>query len=188
MECRWFMGCILMAIILALSGPLIKWRRKWQPTPVFLPGKSHGWWNLVGYSPWGRKELDTTEQLHWDWALDKLLSGIWIYEFIYMYECMWKLSWHLYFCQQRLLPVTTGTYSPRRFITPSSPSPLLSCFQWLMKSYCGCFSVFLHRSFTSPWLSLCFRLSYLVACEQIPWNPDSFYSNSAFKPLSINSP
>ena len=40
------------------------WRRKWQPTPVFLPGKSHGQRNLVGYSPWGRKESDTTEQLH----------------------------------------------------------------------------------------------------------------------------
>ena len=30
------------------------WRRKWQPTPVFLPGKSHGWRSLVGCSPWGR--------------------------------------------------------------------------------------------------------------------------------------
>ena len=37
------------------------WRRKWQPTPVLLPGKSHGWRNLVGYSPWGCKESDTTE-------------------------------------------------------------------------------------------------------------------------------
>ena len=35
--------------------------RKWQPTPVLLPGKSHGWRSLLGYSPWGRKELDTTE-------------------------------------------------------------------------------------------------------------------------------
>ena len=42
----------------------ISWRRKWQPTPIFLPGKSHGQRNLVGYSPWGRKESDTTEQLH----------------------------------------------------------------------------------------------------------------------------
>ena len=33
-------------------------------TPVFLPGKSHGWWSLVGYHPWGRKELDMTEELH----------------------------------------------------------------------------------------------------------------------------
>ena len=40
------------------------WSRKWQPTPVFLPGKSQGLRSLVGYAPWGRKELDTTEQLH----------------------------------------------------------------------------------------------------------------------------
>ena len=39
------------------------WRRKWQPTPVFLPGKSHGLRSLVGYSLWGCKELDTTERL-----------------------------------------------------------------------------------------------------------------------------
>ena len=36
-------------------------RRKWQPTPVFLPGKSHGWRILLGYSPWGCKESDMTE-------------------------------------------------------------------------------------------------------------------------------
>ena len=42
----------------------IPWRRKWQPTPVLLPGESHGGRILVGYSPWGRKELDTTERLH----------------------------------------------------------------------------------------------------------------------------
>ena len=40
------------------------WRRKWQPTPVLLPGKSHGQKSLVGYSPWGLKESDTTERLH----------------------------------------------------------------------------------------------------------------------------
>ena len=34
---------------------------KWQPTPVLLPGKSHGWRSLVGYSPWGRKVSDMTE-------------------------------------------------------------------------------------------------------------------------------
>ena len=39
-------------------------RRNWQPTPVFLPGKPHGWRNLTGYSPWGHKELDTTERPH----------------------------------------------------------------------------------------------------------------------------
>jgi len=39
------------------------WRRAWQPTPVFLPGEFHGQRSLAGYSPWGRKELDMTEQL-----------------------------------------------------------------------------------------------------------------------------
>ena len=39
----------------------IPWRRKWQPTPVFLPGKSHGQRSLVGYNPWGRKESNVTE-------------------------------------------------------------------------------------------------------------------------------
>ena len=42
---------------------MILWRRAWKPTPVFLPGKSHGQRSLAGYSPWGCKELDTTEQL-----------------------------------------------------------------------------------------------------------------------------
>ena len=42
----------------------IPWRRKWQPTPVFLPGKSHGQRNLKGYSPWSRKESDTIEHAH----------------------------------------------------------------------------------------------------------------------------
>ena len=36
------------------------WRREWQPTPVFLPREFHGQRSLVGYSPWGHKESDTT--------------------------------------------------------------------------------------------------------------------------------
>jgi len=39
----------------------IPWRREWQSTPVFLPGKSHGQRSLVVYSPWGHKESDMTE-------------------------------------------------------------------------------------------------------------------------------
>ena len=41
----------------------IPWSREWQPTPVLLPGESHGQRSTVGYSPWGCKELDMTEQL-----------------------------------------------------------------------------------------------------------------------------
>ena len=46
------------------SFTFMYWRRKWQPTPVFLPGESHGRRSLVGYSPQGRKESDTTERVH----------------------------------------------------------------------------------------------------------------------------
>jgi len=48
------------ATSLSLST-FMHWRRKWQPTPVFLPGESHGWRSLVGCSPWGHTESDTTE-------------------------------------------------------------------------------------------------------------------------------
>ena len=48
------------ATSLSLST-FMHWRRKWQPTPVFLPGKSQGWGSLVGYRLWGCTESDTTE-------------------------------------------------------------------------------------------------------------------------------
>ena len=50
-------------------------RRQWQPTPVSLPGKSHGQRNLVGYSPWSHEELDMTERLHFHFhALEKEMA------------------------------------------------------------------------------------------------------------------
>ena len=50
-------------------GNVYMQRRQWHPTPVLLPGKSHGRRSLVGCSPWGRKESDTTERLHFDFSL-----------------------------------------------------------------------------------------------------------------------
>ena len=51
------------------------WRRKWQPTPALLPGKSHGQRSLVDYSPWGGKESNTTERLHFK---IKSIENTWI--------------------------------------------------------------------------------------------------------------
>ena len=51
------------------------WRRQQHPTPVLLPGKSHGWRSLVGCSPWGRKESDTTERLHFHFSLSCIGEG-----------------------------------------------------------------------------------------------------------------
>ena len=56
-----FMPCLVTQSVLWVRK--IPWRRKWQPIPVFLPGESHGWSSLVGYSPWGCKESDMTERV-----------------------------------------------------------------------------------------------------------------------------
>jgi len=50
-------------------------RRQWHPTPVHLSGKSHGWRSLVGCSPWGREESDTTERLHFHFSLSCIGEG-----------------------------------------------------------------------------------------------------------------
>ena len=50
-------------------------RRQWHPTPVLLPGRSHGRRSLVGCSPWGRKESDTTERLHFHFSLSCIGEG-----------------------------------------------------------------------------------------------------------------
>ena len=47
-----------------LYATAFSWRRKWQPTPIFLLGKSHGQISLEGYSPWGCKESNTTKHAH----------------------------------------------------------------------------------------------------------------------------
>ena len=59
-----------------LSVPKISiWRRQWHPTPVLLPGKSHGWSGLVGWSPWGLKESDRTEWLHFHFSSSCIGEG-----------------------------------------------------------------------------------------------------------------
>ena len=50
-------------------------RKQWHPIPVLLPGKSHGWRSLVGYSPWGHTESDMTEQLHFHFSLSCIGEG-----------------------------------------------------------------------------------------------------------------
>ena len=53
----------------------LTWRRQWHPTPVLLPGKSHGWRSLVGCSPWGCEESDMTERLHFHFSLSCIGEG-----------------------------------------------------------------------------------------------------------------
>ena len=55
-------------LLRCLSHP----RRQWQPTPVLLPGESHGWRSLVGCGPWGPEESDTTERLRFHFSLSRI--------------------------------------------------------------------------------------------------------------------
>ena len=64
--------CIVMVFFMLLG---LWWRRQWQPTPVLLPGKSHGRRSLVGYSPWGHEQSDTTELLHFHFSLSCIGEG-----------------------------------------------------------------------------------------------------------------
>ena len=71
-----FTGKYSISVTLELRDIQIRLRRRqWQPIPVLLPGKSHGWRSLVGCSPWGRKESDTTERLHFHFSLSCIGEG-----------------------------------------------------------------------------------------------------------------
>ena len=108
--------------------------KEWQPTPVSLLGKSHGWRNLVGYSPWDRKELDMTERLHYPFiylyikSLFPLGSYNWVY-FILLkkntYLCLlgsqlWQPGFSLVVSQAQL-PRGMWDLTPWRGIEPTPP-------------------------------------------------------------------
>ena len=67
--------CILFSVSMSLPTLGTSWRRQWHPTPVLLPGKSHGQRSLVGCSTWGHEESDTTEQLHFHFPLSCIGEG-----------------------------------------------------------------------------------------------------------------
>ena len=66
---------LLLNFIWVSPANLFHWRRQWHPTPVLLPGKSHGRRSLIGCSPWGREESDRTERLHFYFSLSGIGEG-----------------------------------------------------------------------------------------------------------------
>ena len=67
--------CFSLVNLSFITGYQPRRGRQWHPTPVLLPGKSHGQRSLVGCSPWGRKESDTTAQLHFHFSLSCIGEG-----------------------------------------------------------------------------------------------------------------
>ena len=83
----------------------IPWRRKWQPTPVFLPGEFHGQRSLVGYSPWNCKESDRTQQLihHMQLLTFTILLGNSVCFSLVLEHIFWILSAFCLCCNKSLM-------------------------------------------------------------------------------------
>ena len=71
----WIFNCLPHSWKYICVYMLISRRRRWHPTPVLLPGKYHEWRSLVGCSPWGREESDTTERLPFHFSLSCIGEG-----------------------------------------------------------------------------------------------------------------
>ena len=82
-----------VSLSLSLSQYRFSWRRQWQPTPVLSPGKFHGWRSLVAYSPWSRKESDTTERLYFHFQCRKMTSH---YCFNVHFSDVYRTEYHFY--------------------------------------------------------------------------------------------
>ena len=111
----------------------IPWRRKWQLTLVFLPGKSHGQRNVIGYSPWGRKESDMTE--HASTPVErKMFSCVELRPTYSKLRHLSPLPWfcHCSWCQESValeLPGFSGCWPGlyHHFCSPHSHEACLSC-------------------------------------------------------------
>ena len=93
----------------------IPWRRKWQPTPIFLPGKFHGQESLEGYSPWGHKRFGHNKTIIiCVFLINK--NFIWINQFHSYYQRSFIFSIILSFCKAFCLP---------KFYLPFNSNPIL---------------------------------------------------------------
>ena len=109
----------------------IPWRRKWQPTPVFLPGKSHGWRRLVGYSLRGHKESDKTEWLHFH--IQVKCDSIWLHGLLPAYQAVLSST-----ISQTLLRFMSIELMMLTILFSTAPSPFAftlphhqGLFQWV---------------------------------------------------------
>ena len=103
----------------------ILWRRKWQPTPVLLPGKSHGWRSLAGYSPRGRKELDMIEQLHYISFFRFSSNGLVVSDSVTPWTAAHQASLSITISQSLLKPMSIESVMPSNHLILCRPLLLL---------------------------------------------------------------
>ena len=133
------------------------WRRTWQPTPVFLPGGSHGQRSLEGYSPWGCKESDMTEALsmHIHSSTQTWLSSIHMRGHVFWWgdvsltteDWLWIMRM---LGEARMTPASSGaSRTTSLFLTHPWPCALGLCSKW----YC---------SSSSPWQNWCVNMGKIL--------------------------
>ena len=115
----------------------IPWRRKWQPTPLFLPEKSHRQRSLVGYNPWGHKESDTSERLS-KFLVIRL-------ELHVLERKITEVKCHFYHIISRIHTVRLTYHTMVNLITR-----LRKCFPALSPSSCSSFPLSVLRKQCSP--------------------------------------
>ena len=158
----------------------IPWSRKWQSTPVFLPGKFHGQRSLAGYSPWMCKELNTTERLNTHIVDLQYCVSFWYTEKRFsIYTFFFRLfSYTIYY---RILSRIAGLYSR---------SLLIICFAYISVFILSCFGrVWL---FVTPWtVTLQVPLSMWFSRREywsgLPWPPPGDLPQPGIEPVSLMS-
>ena len=145
----------------------IPWRNKWQPTPVLLPREFHGQRSLAGYSPWGHKESDITERLHFLSFLSAFLMVQFSHWYMTTGETIVLTMWT--FVGNMMLLLFNMLF---KFVTPFLPRSKRLLISWLqslsamilepMKRKSYCFHFF---PFYLPWSddTRCHDLSFLNA-------------------------
>ena len=146
---------MLHRMVRRVSSSKIPWRRKWQPTPVFLPGESHGQRSLVAYSPWGRR-------VGHDWAT------------ILTYLPYLKRSLEVKILGDKLLNVWKVTFSSNRGCTPHPPHPQTDCKT-------DCFTPSIGTTQTPPQaiVTSCWG-SCTDPQQTTPWIPQAIFTLSQF--------
>ena len=126
----------------------ISWRRKWQPTSVFLSGESHGQRRLPGYSPWGHQELDMTEATQHNTALECMEKNS---EFLLSISCLsgilsFSICINLYNLHNSCMKQSQQPYFIHRETEAYRPSSIYSRGRWQACSRAPIFTTALHLS------------------------------------------
>ena len=147
----------------------IHWRRKWQPTPVLLPGRSHGLRSLVDYSPWDHKESDTTERLHFHY---REVNGDFLQEgFCHPQICCTQSPCP---CGRPLLTrPSTGDTQIHFCLSLCSVSESWCTQDLFEPSECFCQEWGLILNMNLPLLPSCWGFSFALGCGASPHNRSS---------------